>query len=544
MAQKSLALQANPSSGIKKKSAQVTWTTGEDDDEDQLGDKFGFKREKSECKLLKSQIAVMQEVFEALDRFQDGILRRSQFIMALRCDERIVEFIDVDAVKVANSKRVLTLDEVFAEVEKDETYEVAGLGKQANQINHKEFITWREFMGYLTDYKEIDERNKRAKEIQKTRDKIQKERKGGKDDGSGAADEEDEEKNFISLMEKEKQRRLLELPKLRPADQIDIKEKELQLLKDLYDGLQKVPGKESVYTIEFFIATRKNPQLRSIATAIARDPEGYSRIPRETFQQVFDRLESDISGKEIDWTTIVEYFTKRGRPLTKEEINKLIEDDRRQREDEEAKKRADEEAERRRIARLMEDLEGEQDFEAYEQEQLKKQKEEKELLEGAAKDHDEEESYGDEEYDSENDQDDEDGDDIERGDAGYTSDPEVGTAKRNYRFGEGEGSHKQRAQSAKGTKNKQFNEGNLKSQKLTTQDYADRQKKKKGKYGVTVPTPFNFDMREKNKKKTIREQKVEEMVAEKRNEEHDAYNFKFRPKPIPPEVLIPRYKTI
>lgn len=113
-------------------------------------------------------------------------------------------------------------------------------------------------MTYLTDYKEIDERNKKAKEIQKTRDKMQKERKGGKD-ADGNAEEEDDEKNFQSLMEKEKQRRLLELPKLRPADQIDIKEKELQLLKDLYDGLQKVPGKESVYTLEFFIATRKNP---------------------------------------------------------------------------------------------------------------------------------------------------------------------------------------------------------------------------------------------------------------------------------------------
>ena len=72
---------------------------------------------------------------------------------------------DVDAVKVAYSKRVLTLDEVFAEVEKDETYETAGLGKAANQINHKEFITWREYMTYLNDYKEIDERNKKAKEI-------------------------------------------------------------------------------------------------------------------------------------------------------------------------------------------------------------------------------------------------------------------------------------------------------------------------------------------------------------------------------------------
>ena len=40
-------------------------------------------------------------------------------------------------------------------------------------------------------------------------------------------------------------------------------------------------------------------------------------------------MENEIQAKQIDWAIIVEYFTKRGRPLTKEEINKLIEDDRR-----------------------------------------------------------------------------------------------------------------------------------------------------------------------------------------------------------------------
>lgn len=122
-----------------------------------------------------------------------------------------------------------------------------------------------------------------------------------------------------------------------------------------------------INTIDFFIATRKNPQLRAISSAIARDPEGYSRIPRETFQQVFDRMENELQSKQLDWPTIVEYFTKRGRPLTKEEINKLIEEDRKEKEEEEAKKRADEEAERRRIARLMEDLEDKEDFEEFEQ---------------------------------------------------------------------------------------------------------------------------------------------------------------------------------
>ena len=140
-------------------------------------------------------------------------------------------------------------------------------------------------------------------------------------------------------MEKEKARRLQELPKLRPADQIDVSEKQLQLLRDLYDSQPRVSGKDAVYTIDFFIATRKNPQLRAISTAIARDPEGYSRIPRETFQQVFDRMENELQSKELEWSMIVEFFTKRGRPLSKDEIFRLAEEDKKARDDEESRKR-------------------------------------------------------------------------------------------------------------------------------------------------------------------------------------------------------------
>lgn len=59
-----------------------------------------------------------------------------------------------------------------------------------------------------------------------------------------------------------------------------------------------------------------------------------------------------------------------------------------------------------------------------------------------------------------------------------------------------------------------------------------------------MPRPFGFDLREKSRTKTIRERKVEEMVNEKRNEVLANTNIQFRPKPIPPEVTIPRYKTI
>ena len=148
------------------------------------------------------------------------------------------------------------------------------LSKQEDAINHKEFITWREFLNYFEDYREIEERNKKSKQIEKTRENLQKMLDPQQPE---AVDQEEE---FKSLMETEKERRLKELPTLRPADQIDITEDQLQLIKDIYD--QNKEG-NAVNTVTFFMALRKHPEIRKINTAIARDPEGTSRIPKETF---------------------------------------------------------------------------------------------------------------------------------------------------------------------------------------------------------------------------------------------------------------------
>ena len=67
--------------------------------------------------------------------------------------------------------------------------------------------------------------------------------------------------------------------------------------------------------------------------------------------------------------------------------------------------------------------------------------------------------------------------------------------------------------------------------------------RKKGKYGVTVPRPFS-GMMDKHKPKTIAQKKFEAMMEAKKREEDEAINYQFRSKPIPPEVLIPRYQTI
>lgn len=51
--------------------------------------------------------------------------------MALRTDERVVDFIDADAVRVPYTNRIMTLDEVLVEVEKDEIFEITQIGKNS-----------------------------------------------------------------------------------------------------------------------------------------------------------------------------------------------------------------------------------------------------------------------------------------------------------------------------------------------------------------------------------------------------------------------------
>ena len=93
--------------------------------------------------------------------------------MHLRTEQRVVDFIDVNAVRVAaQKKKILSLDAVLTEIERDETYEQMQMSKKEDAINHKEFITWREFLNYFEDYREIEERNKKTKQIEKTREKM------------------------------------------------------------------------------------------------------------------------------------------------------------------------------------------------------------------------------------------------------------------------------------------------------------------------------------------------------------------------------------
>jgi hypothetical protein len=132
-------------------------------------------------------------------------------------------------------------------------------------MNHKDFITWKEFISYFEDYRESDERN--SKEVKK-----QKKEK---------VVEVDPEEELKMLLQKEKEKRLQALPRVRPADMIDISEEHLLVIREVFDR-EKVGL--VVNSVTFFLAIRKNPVLKRMSSALARDPEGTSRLPRETFQ--------------------------------------------------------------------------------------------------------------------------------------------------------------------------------------------------------------------------------------------------------------------
>lgn len=226
--------------------------------------------------------------------------------------------------------------------------------------------------------------------------------------------------------------------------------------------------------------------------------------------------------KTIEWATIIEYFTKLGRPLSKDEIKKLQDEDKRMQEEEDEQKRREEEAERRRMARLMDDFNP--DGDAGQDNKARKRPnfnlEDEDADDYSERDDDKVfQGFDDEdEFDS-----DDDSDDLEREYRGTT-----------------------RMSRTRSTK--QFKGDNLNGQRVTADDYMHQVRSKsmrKGRYGVTVPQPFKFEIRDsKAKAPNTRERKVNEMVMEKKMETDNMVKHQFRHKPIPAAVLVPRYQQL
>eukprot|EP01022_Parablepharisma_sp_SALTPOND_P023309 TRINITY_DN48_c0_g1_i3.p3 TRINITY_DN48_c0_g1~~TRINITY_DN48_c0_g1_i3.p3 ORF type:complete len:428 (-),score=82.28 TRINITY_DN48_c0_g1_i3:8269-9552(-) len=112
---------------------------------------------------------------------------------------------------------------------------------------------------------------------------------------------------------------------------------------------------------------------------------------------------------------------------------------------------------------------------------------------------------------------------------------------------------KNRAKSMKPKKERErsFDEGKLSEHVLTGDDYRRRYYKSLSKSvrdlneaSITIPKPFRFAEREETKRKSIRQQWLEEMIEEKEIEEENMLNHQFRANPIPASTKLPMYEMI
>ena len=115
---------------------------------------------------MPSHIATLKNVYDQVDKYKEGIVKRTDFLLKLRTSDAVVNFMGNDAVRTRGTKpKFYTLDQIITECEKDEMYQQLKAPKSEPMSNDKEFITWSEFESYLVDYKELEDRNRRSDDL-------------------------------------------------------------------------------------------------------------------------------------------------------------------------------------------------------------------------------------------------------------------------------------------------------------------------------------------------------------------------------------------
>lgn len=461
-----------------------------------------------ECKLQLSHVEIMKQVFKDTDKYNDGILRRHDFVNALIENKVVQTFLTHDAIKF-DRKTKLTVEEVLREFEKDQYIHLPHETEEAKK--HKEFTTWEEFLDFFEYYRTPDERMKQIElnemppQPRKTKRELEEIRQ--------------------KQIDAEKERRIRDLPRFREDDKIDADQEYLDIIRNVFDTCDKVSGKfDTVLALELFMALKKDPEMVKINDAIAREPDGKSRIATETFKEVFYRMEASHEEQHIDWSTVLEYFTKRGRPLTLDEIEELKQADLQADDEYEVQveeQRAEEEQFFRKLREENKDFNATGGSDAFGIETGRVDIEDMEVAVGAGTS------------------------DFGRNDFRST----VNSRKKvtfqdtlNERDSNFEVSRPKTAKSTHKFDNV------LSRDSLTGADYSEYKKSQKSgtasQRSITVPQPFKFDTRDKIRPKSIRERKVDEMIAEKQLAEDRILAFKFRAKRPPKEVSMPLFDKI
>ena len=119
---------------------------------------------KSESKwvLQNSHMALLFEIFKETDKHNDLVIKRTDFVTAVRSNKFVQKFLDEEAV-IIDRKTKLTLEDILRDFEKDQHFrnEI----ELRDPINHKEFFSWDEFVEFVEYYELPKDRESHHAEI-------------------------------------------------------------------------------------------------------------------------------------------------------------------------------------------------------------------------------------------------------------------------------------------------------------------------------------------------------------------------------------------
>lgn len=234
------------------------------------------------CLLSDDQINAMRNVFKELDKTGDLAVNRRLLIRNLRKDLKISQILHRPAIYLPKFDKVLILDRVFHQIEREEHY-----GEEINR-KAKENISWQHFIAHFLNYRRVF---------------------------------------FISRELFHKLKRKTDLKMVfDDQDLLDLSPEQLAFLKEVFDSMEKTP-ENYVYVPNLLKNLQKSPKYEYFCQENARRASEKFCLPNETVLQVLRRIEKEADD-HLDWDELLEFFTRRGRPkyfiIDKEERAKVF----------------------------------------------------------------------------------------------------------------------------------------------------------------------------------------------------------------------------
>lgn len=388
------------------------------------------------CLLSEEEINAMRNVFKEIDKTGDLMVSRKVLIRSLRKDYKLSQSLQNPAVYLTKFDKVLILDRVLHQIEREEYY-----GEEINR-KAKENISWQHFIAHFLNYRRVF---------------------------------------FISRELFHKLKKKADLKNVFDDQELlDLSPDHISLFKEIFEKLEKT-AENYAYTPEILKKLRAHTKFEFLSQENARRASEKFCLPNETISEVLKRMEKEADD-HLDWDEFLEFFTRRGRPkffiIDKEE--------------------------RMRVYKKVLDKALPQQIHTKKFQTVKKK-----FLLDVEKDED---------FLEEKDQ----------------EDVVVSMPKAKVKIIEHESDPENYSKKVKSRKMKEraYN----KAKKVGFFGAIFKENIDRENFKVTIPHPFSFNEREKNKRKLIRQTKLEQSLIDKDNEELEILKIRFKAQGVPKNI--------